>query len=520
MAKTKLSIYLVKEKITEIDDIAKQDSAVSTQDIPDLGTLLSKKSHAKVPSWVDSFFNNSIDSTHLRSSSASAVLIVPTEIDEEKSIRCFAISFGFGRNLLDMNCIEERFGLKVALSLAEDNSLRKIKRSTVAGSALKGEEQMPIKSSISDFPMDIQRDLLEGVTVSVSHEDLIEGNITGADALSISTEAEISSIKDLLKELYRIYLSNHYKKGFPWVDRINNVKSETLINRLNKEAVQLINEGSSNIWMAVPEVINWEDVDGFKIPGQGIKDDILIQDVIDSLKEPLTEYKQLQSRYIQIISAENGKATRKWSADKCLFGEVPLDDEQYCINGGKWYRVDNDFVQQINQAYDDFPISKIIFPKCGKGEKEKEYNLRFANTNRQTFALMDAKNISYGGGRSREELCDILVSDGTFIHIKHYRGSSVLSHLFNQGLVSADLVKSEKLFREEAQRVLNKSNPEFNFIITEDSISEVAFGIISKYAEERPNIPFFSKITINHVRRRLERYGIRVSIKTICQNKQ
>lgn len=55
---------------------------------------------------------------------------------------------------------------------------------------------------------------------------------------------------------------------------------------------------------------------------------------------------------------------------------------------------------------------------------------------------MDRQLISYGGGASRIEFCDVLSDSGQRIHVKQYSGSSVMSHLFNQGLVSASIEKT------------------------------------------------------------------------------
>jgi uncharacterized protein (TIGR04141 family) len=53
------------------------------------------------------------------------------------------------------------------------------------------------------------------------------------------------------------------------------------------------------------------------------------------------------------------------------------------------------------------------------------------------FALLDADPVIYGGGRSAIEICDLLSTDRVFVHVKAKTKSSTLSHLFAQGLNSA-----------------------------------------------------------------------------------
>jgi uncharacterized protein (TIGR04141 family) len=38
-----------------------------------------------------------------------------------------------------------------------------------------------------------------------------------------------------------------------------------------------------------------------------------------------------------------------------------VDGNAFCINNGKWYRINNEFVEQINQDYSCTPISTIDF---------------------------------------------------------------------------------------------------------------------------------------------------------------
>ena len=67
---------------------------------------------------------------------------------------------------------------------------------------------------------------------------------------------------------------------------------------------------------------------------------------------------------------------------------------------------------------------------------EKEYNIAVCNEYPDRYCLMDRRNVYQGG--SPIEFCDIYSRDKQFIHVKKYNGSSVLSHLFFQGYVSAE----------------------------------------------------------------------------------
>lgn len=518
MAKTRISVYLIKEGCDTDNQIIKEDNNFDCQAIDGVGNFYSKQSYSKVPKWVDSMFGTSIDSSSLRSSSASAVLLVPIEVEENKR-RIFAITFGYGRLMIDQSSIEERFGLKAVLNIADANSLRRIDKTSVAGNAMKSSEQLPKKSSIGDFTMDIERDLLEGVSVSMREDGLLEGTVKGADALNASIEINMVNILNVLATLYDIYKSDAYKESFDWIDRISSVKSQALINRLDKKAISLINASSPDIWMAIPELIDWEQISGFRIVGdENLYQDILIDKVLASLHQPLTEIKQLKNRKVKALNSDETCALTTWSSYKCLFGELDLDGKQYCINGGKWYHVDNDYAQRIRESYELAPICNLPFPDWADGEHEKDYNESLQMADSESRALMDAKNIPYGGGSSRIELCDVLTNEGVFIHVKKYSGSAVLSHLFNQGLVSTQLIKSDDDFRTRAAEKLKLENPGFKFALDHNCVREVVYAIATIDDGERPPIPFFSKVTFYYVKKQFEMLGVPVSLKAVHVN--
>lgn len=128
---------------------------------------------------------------------------------------------------------------------------------------------------------------------------------------------------------------------------------------------------------------------------------------------------------------------------------------------------------------------------------------------------MDQKNIMYGGGKNKVELCDLISLNQELIHLKPYSGSSTLSHLFNQGLISAELLISDNEFLAKAnEKIIQQENGD-KFQINNPKNIEIVYGIISKSQNELPCIPFFSKVTFKYIKSRLQAFGLKVSIKNI-----
>ena len=114
------------------------------------------------------------------------------------------------------------------------------------------------------------------------------------------------------------------------------------------------------------------------------------------------------------------------------------------------------------------------------------------------------------------ELCDVLTTDNTYIHIKPYSSSATLSHLFNQAVVSAELVLGDPLFVGKANEKIKERTANPGFLIdTSGNRPTIILAIISSDNDERPHIPFFSKVALRYTRRRLETDGCKVYIKNI-----
>lgn len=514
MAKTKVSIYLLKEGATPELAVPKGLNGCSSYSLDGGSLVYVKQSFMHSPKWIR-YFSPGLDLSDFKSSSVSALHVLAVEVGCNHLTRVFAVSFGYGYTLLDKEQIEERFGLRVALNQSAAGQLRKMKRTSISANSRKTDEQMPVPSPVDSFSADIERDLLDGVTISGGDGLLATGSITGSDSLSLSIEASVDSMPDFLRKAYEAYESNAYKEKFAWADRIASVKSPSLIEDLNNIAAQLIEAQNPSIYMAVPSVLQWEVVAGFRVNNQGdLFDDICIDEVMGVVGFEDFEFESLKKVRIEVIGQADDAVIEKWRASDCLYGEVTHEGESYCLNAGKWFHIDGDYRRLIDSRYANIPVYRDALIDYQIGENEGPYNSRLVEDSPTNRILLDRRTVHYGGQQSQIELCDVLCKDGSFIHVKHYSGSATLSHFFNQGLVSARLIKGDSKFREKAQSTID-SIQQGAFELTYDSIKEVVFAIISKFGQDKPQIPFFSKVALESVQLQLESMGIKVSIAMI-----
>jgi len=514
----RLTIYMIKPKFQQLEDFI--DSSNEPIQVEDAGLFLFDESHPHPPGWIANFFGNSLGaSVRIVTASAKGVYVVPVTV-KNRTIY-FVIAFGVGRHLLKDGVIEERFGLKVVLNSVGRDSFRSIDKTTLGSVPKHSKEQMSRNVAPADFGIDIEQDLVSSVT-AISKDERLGKIITGKDALSVSVPVDWTNIAGFLAYCYERYKSTDYKTDFDWIDQIAEVRSSTVEDRLNTQFIKRINQGNfSKIWMAVPEVVDWSALSGFRYlraKRADVHEDLRLDEFLNEYNEQDISVDVLKHKHVFAISAETDEQVHRWPAYSCLYAEIDLSGNTYVLNNGKWYEIASGFVSEVQRDFAGMKDSDIDLPEY-TGGSELDYNTLAANAVGNA-CCMDQQLIIHGGGHSRIEFCDILTSDRKLIHVKKYGGSSVLSHLFSQGAVSGELLVSDGDFRSKVIDQLPRGYKQTisRGVRPDASQYEIVYAIISG-SENSLDIPFFSKVSLRNARRRLTSYGYSVTKKKIAKAK-
>lgn len=511
----KLSIYLIKGRHTEVNDILKDIDSYKKVDINQVGTLYYDDSHVNPPGWASTFFQDKISELNIFNAGSKAILLVRLDIDSDKKM--FAIPFGFGWTMLNAGVWEERFGLKVALNSINTDGLRKISKKNISSVPKDSSEQLGKAGQTSDFGIDIEQDLIQSVT-ALSTNPYLGKTITGRDPLSVSVRVDLSNIKDFLQKVYQCYSLDSYKENFGWIDQIANIKDQSLAAELDGKMLEKIHGSDfSGLWMAVPELIEWERIKGFRYIGPRrdteLHDDLHLPDYLDVAldgRDRLDVQLEDFEKHITALNVENDNDAHRWKAYNCLYCEITNNGNTYLLSNGKWYQIAGDFAAQVNNDFTTLRSkgASVSLPEYSHND-EAAYNEAAAKS--ANLICMDRKNIRYGGGYSAIEFCDLL-GDKQLIHVKRYGGSSVLSHLFFQGVVSGELFLGDTEFRKK----LNNKLPDGSKL--EDPTQKpnaadytIVFAVVSNSKHDL-ELPFFSKVSLRNAKRRLETFGYRVEI--------
>lgn len=515
----KLSVYLIKNEFTDDAAILKDFDNLKSKSVPDVGTIYFSESHTNAPSWVEKFFDGTLDAENIFGASAKAVLMAEV-LGPDKTKKIFAVPFGYGYAMLKPGTFEERFGLKMALNIVEPDKIRCIDKKNMSAVPKDTSEQLSRAGEVADFGIDIEQDLICSITGETKNK--VFGRIvTGKTALSVSTKVDVTTLVDFLRDCAETYSKDKYKENFAFIDQIAEVKNPTLKSQLNEQLLENLKSSSlERTWLAVPEIVDWSDVAGFKYSDRSTDktvDDIHVNGFLDSLTETsrtnLT-IEILKNREIVCISSSSEEAISSWKVFNCIYCEVNLGstDKTYLLSNGNWYEVEYEFSQQVFADYNELNVagSSLTLPSYNH-DNENHYNKSVAEKN-TNFCCMDRKNISHGGGHSKIEFCDLLTSENQIVHVKRYGGSSVLSHLFMQGLVSGQLFLADKAFREKVNAKLSESHKLRDASIKPKAEDyEIVFAIISGSGKQL-DLPFFSKVGLRSAVKRLKAFGYKVSL--------
>ena len=514
--KHRLSVYLLKDGIKLQDAVEEKGSLTRYEpEIPGVkvALLLVRASAQSKPSWVDLFSDQGkVSLSKLYNASNAAILLVKTVKGAS-----FALTFGFGKHLLKQGAFDETFGLRVTLNAIDSKQIRTIDRDSLDVVGHRTREQVARAGTIAEFGINLDQDLVRAVT-GKPQDKALGGVMSGADGLVIHLPVVSKDLGAWFEKLADLSRDKGYLKEFSWIDNIREVKDPALRAKLDEVvAKRLRDDATDNTWLAVPKIIDWDNFGGFRYTGFRHReklDDIYMPQFLEICPDReslnIDDLKRWQVKY---LDAATDQARDHWSVYQCLYAEVQESDGVYLLNAGKWYKVTRSFVEEVERDIKALLVGGDIpdsLPSC-QHRTEREYNTAAAASDEANVACLDGQNIFYGGSRSQIEFCDLFTKHGSLIHVKRYRGSSVLSHLFAQGVVAAEAFADSR-FRE----ILNKKLPRGHKLRSPTTRLEpdkyrVVFAIICK-ASKPLNLPFFSKVSLRNAFRRLNTMRYQVSV--------
>jgi len=476
-----------------------------------------------------------------RSASAAAAIVVRTRARNRPVQLAFV--FGMGRYLLKERAIQRNFGFRVALNLMYEGDLsgvtldpsriRSVDAKRVDRTTVRSRRQSTSRTTLETFDLDLDRDLLDGITGEPADPAVWGPRITGSDSLHLQREIEFPDLGKISRDVVKAFHRTDYRRRFSWIDDVSVVRDSERVGSLEDQILQMLKSRSvQGLGLAVPTLVDWQKTVKFVFPGDRrtrepvTHPELNIESLLNSLsnrgllEELTTEY--LKTAKIESLDVGNERVD-SWSVWRCLTGEIRIGEADYLLDNGEFYEVNPDYARALDLfLINNVQDANVSLPEARRWMVEAEYN-RLAAEADSGLLLMDRATVIARHGTTPVEVCDLLSRDGHLIHIKRKLGSQALSHLFAQGYVSAELLVSDNDFRRGAATRVSEiaGDRAAEFPRLDGAVRppmEVVYGVIAQWFSNdsiASRLPFFSKVNLRrHVQELIGR-GFAVSFARI-----
>jgi uncharacterized protein (TIGR04141 family) len=517
MTKTRsFSIFLLKEDATP-DDALKDDNAlnanVAANNLPE-GARLFLLDNPPNPPWWKAYFGVDQD---LLQGSKGALVFVPA------SGRWFALSFGHVYHNLKDTSYEYDFGLRVTLNCVDPVMLRSTDILEPSG-AKRQRTQLPTVGDLTFFDVDADSTILKSLTgkVKVQHKEVFK-SATGSSNIRISSESVPNGLIALCEKLYALYQEETYKTAFPDIQNISPVRDPVIIDNLNEKLVEAFREKDDSLSLSVPEIVDHNDGIWATFTGAQtgkVYDDIFLARYYEYLDDKNVALDTIGidelKRHQLVLTNEDGSQTRNsHNILKCLIFDATLENgkQSYHFCEGLWYLIDADYIARLT-AYLN-PLCKDTTLPDFNHANEGEYNLAAAAAVNGRVC-MDKKSITPAGQKAVEP-CDIYeaVDDKAVLHhVKISTLSAQLSHLFNQGINSVNLIRSENKSLEKMKALAGEGRTDAEKAALtaplENDNFRIVYGIVTHKNKDNKslNLPLFSRISLMRCMKEFRRMGV------------
>lgn len=516
--KTTLSIFLVRDsRIAELEKALAPGRGSEMVDGFD-GRVMKFASRLGEPSWLTGVRTlvKEPDTLKLNTQAAGVMLLI------RRAGLCFAVTLGIAWQRLRDEWLEPDFGRRVALVA--------IPRAQVVGLTLEqvfarwhvATERAPRASPLDEFSVESDRDLVSAIEgkPSAGNEalgDLIRGST------SLRVKIPIGDLAAALDHAAGLFKNGNYADAWPEMVNLMPIRGEAEIAACEAALDGALkgNRPERHIILSAPAARRGEAQAAESYVVGRLTRNVAIAPYLsfDSWTSHLRRkgnltpsVQQARRTKVHLLDANND-AFNDCSIYECLGYEATVDDRVVILSSGVWYEVAKDFLSRINRTLSSMPAPKYSLPQWDGLEREGDYNRGCAKA-RRDLLLFDVKLISFGGGASRFEFCDLMHPGKRVLYfVKISSRSSDLSHLVEQTRRTVELLfDPDDGFRAKLKKKVRKEYPEYDvrWLDSRPSPGDWELCLVA-LGREAKDMPMFSKCSLARLVNDLRRRGHNVS---------
>lgn len=504
----KLSVYLMRDSVRSFKDILLEkvfrggDKFVrlppSAESLPYPCEAYIQVNKGRRPKW-ESFLRTAFQTSKLRmlNQSSSFVLLIKAHK------RFFAVTLGFGFSAINPAVIEPRFGLMVAANWL--TRLHGIEATAIDRASSNKKLYAASARPIRELDLNPNVDFIRRMEGNLPTNPTAR-RITGCDSCCITTNCDIESLGSVCKELFDRFASTDYKSSYAFLDNLVPLgRHDARIPEMEHELIERLKRKSKDrLSIACPEMPDEERLQHYRIScgASAQLDELTLEGIYEFIDDNQIEVNPNKIHVVG-IGNDDSPVTRKRSLRDYLAAEIQINKDTFIFCNGEWFLAEADYVQKVRDEVASLPdlTATLRLAPIRNGESESQFNERIASVN--DLLLMDKANFRIGGSFDKVEVCDLLSENRQLIFVKKMESSSTMSHLFAQGSVSAQLLRTDESYRINFNQCATSEWPLFSAIDDSDfSNLTVVYAIATRKTEPLAEGMFFFSLVnlLNHVR--------------------
>lgn len=476
------------------------------------------------PDWLAFLRSGASGLPSLINSGSAAVLFVPV------NKRLLAVCFGHVHLVLSTDAFERQFGLRVVLNSVARKSIRSLDTATPDAVVVQRRVQASQDSDIGLFDIDVDRDLVS-LVAGTPTDTAFARFLAGKDSLRLTCPLSAAGVLNKCKKAFGIYKSDAYKADYGWIDHVCAVREVDVIDKLDAKlevALASLRAGkASDLHLAPPEIVDYMEGQAICYSGLGERGEeftrLTIEDYVSELARCGFNGSIADIKAGHRISAKKDAGdlfSERWKVYDSFVFETRLDGGQYVMFAGEWFRLDRSFAADVEAFFKNLPRATIISSTKKSNEEELIADLASSRTD---LAKLDRSKINPSGTRHANlEPCDFYSDKKEFIHLKDGHSSGPISHLWMQGVVSAEAFSTDAEYRKKIREHVKSIRSGFEKHLPDDTVKpvpseyRVVFGIMREPLKAgRLDLPFFSKVSLRTAAKRIQALGYPVALNLI-----
>lgn len=524
MAKDKVNLSIFRIKSLHADtvrsELVEASDALPLRDSEHEGSFVAVPGQARPPSWaaaVTAILQQPVV-LNLTSQSAGGLLVI------KRNGETYVISFGHAWLRLKDEWLERDFGRRVALNAIPKDGLIEVGAEQVFAKWHIARERAPKATGLEEFGVEYDRDLVSAVE-GVPVEKVFGSVLRGGTSLRVTIP--IDDLARVLDGAHVLFKSNKYLKHWPEIDNLVPIDDVERVDQLDALLDRDLKdgEGADRVILFSP-MLRKENValtESFVFGRLSKSPASTPYLTFSSWESHLKRTKAAPSiemakqTTIHLLGEANEEIT-KCSVYECFGYETSIGGRQYVLSSGMWYEAVAEFAKSIERRIDRLRKPPVLLPNWDQIVDEGTYNADCFRALKPDLLHFDAKNIGFGGGKSKFEFCDLMHPHKRILYFAKIPSRSAdFSHLSEQVRRTVELLFSpDPKFRKKLKEKMKDIYPkaERAWLDARPRPGDWNLCLVS-LGRRASDLPFFAKCGLARLVKELEEGGHHVSFQAV-----